>query len=395
MVDERILARRCSGMNQSTIREILKLLSRPGMISLAGGMPAPEAFPLELIGELSARVLEKYGSAALQYNPTEGFAPLREQLAEYLAGLGISVTPERILVTSGSQGLLDGIGKILINPGDQVVVESPTYLGAIQAFAPYGPGYLEVETDAQGVIPEALEAILGENRVKFVYLVPTFQNPTGRTLSLQRRRQVAEILRKYDTLLVEDDPYSALRFRGDPLPPICSLAPDHVVYTGTFSKVLAPGLRVGFCSAPDVVHKWLVLAKQGVDLHTSTFNQALAAEYLSGGHMQPQVAEIVALYSSRQQAMLAAMNKSFPGFLKWIEPDGGMFIWVEGPQGSDMEAVYHQAIKQNVAFVPGQYFYVRPDRGHNTLRLNFTTSNEASIEKAINLLGGILARELG
>ena len=394
MIDESILAARCQGMGHSAIREILKILSQPGMISLAGGMPAPEAFPLELIGELSAMVLEKYGSGALQYSTTEGFAPLREQLAIYLEGLSVTVPPERVLITSGSQGLLDGIGKILISPGDKVVVESPTYLGAIQAFAPYGPEYLEVETDSAGIIPEALEAILADNRVKFIYLVPTFQNPTGRTLTLQRRHQVAELLKKYNTLLVEDDPYSALRFSGEPLPPICSLAPELVVYAGTFSKVLAPGLRVGFCTAPEVIQKWLVMAKQGVDLHTSTFNQALAAEYLSGGHLQAQLPKIIALYRPRQQAMLAAMRKRFPDCLHWAEPAGGMFIWVEGPPGSDMEAVYHQAVKENVAFVPGQFFYARPGGGRHTLRLNFTVVDEPTIERAIGLLGDILAREL-
>src|SRR4030042_2008604 len=281
-----ILARRTKTMGANAIREILKMVSQPGMISLAGGIPAPESFPLDLLGRLYQAVMDKYGAAALQYDPTEGFGPLREALANHLAARGIQTTPDGVLAASGSQGVLDALGMVLISRGDKVAVESPTYVGALQAFAPYEPRYVNIETDDEGLIPDALEAALRRQKIKFVYLVPTFQNPTGRTLPLDRRLEIAGLIRKYNALLVEDDPYRALRYRGDPLPPIKSLAPEQVVYIGTMSKVLAPGLRVGYCIAPEALRKWLVIVKQGIDLHTGTLSQALAPEYLSGGHLQ-------------------------------------------------------------------------------------------------------------
>ncbi|HUU02273.1 MAG TPA: PLP-dependent aminotransferase family protein [Myxococcota bacterium] len=382
-------------MGVSAIREILKVVSQPGMVSLAGGMPAPEAFPIDLIAGLTMTVLDKYASRALQYGTTEGFMPLREELAKYVAGTGVAATPDEINITSGSQGLLDSLGKILIAQGDKIAVESPTYLGALQAFAPYGPDYLELETDSQGVVPEYLEKILTEQRVKFVYLVPTFQNPTGKTIPVGRREKIAAIIRKHDTLLVEDDPYSALRYRGTALPPIHKFAPEHVLYTSTFSKIFAPGLRIGYYVGPKFIAKWLVLAKQGVDLHTSTFTQALASEYLAGGHIQAHLPKIVNLYRPRQEAMLDAMEEYFPKAFNWTRPEGGMFIWVEGPPGMDLDPIYHQAVAEKVAFVPGKHFFARAGRGKETMRLNYTMKDEKTIQGAIRILGGILDRALG
>ncbi len=247
---QNLLARRTQHMQVNAIREILKVASQPGMISLAGGIPAPESFPLELIAELNARVLATYATDALQYGLTEGFPPLRQALADRLARKGIPAGPDDVLVTSGSQGVLDAVGKTLISPGDRVAVESPTYLGALQAFTPYEPEYVALACDDEGLLPESLKEALARQPVKFVYLVPNFQNPTGRTLSMPRRRAVAEIIQRYDTLLVEDDPYGDLRYEGEPLPALKSLAPDHVVYIGTLSKVFAPGLRLGYCVAP-------------------------------------------------------------------------------------------------------------------------------------------------
>ncbi len=395
MFSEEILASRTRNMGASAIREILKVVSQPGMISLAGGMPAPEAFPADLIVDLVRTALDKHASKALQYGTTEGFMPLREELAKYLAGTGVVATPDEVNITSGSQGLLDSLGKILISPGDKVVVESPTYLGAIQAFAPYGPDYIELETDSQGAVPESLEKILTQQRVKFVYMIPTFHNPTGKTISTQRREKIAAIIRKHDTLLVEDDPYSALRYRGAALPPVHKFAPEHVLYTGTFSKTLAPGLRVGYCVGPEFIRNWLVLAKQGVDLHTSTFNQALASEYLAGGHMQAQLPKIVELYRPRLDAMLDAMEKYFPKVFNWTKPEGGMFIWVEGPPGMDLDPIYHQAVAEKVAFVPGKHFFAVAGKGKETMRLNYTVKDEKTIQGAIRILGGILDRALG
>lgn len=384
------LASRTDQMGVNAIREILKVVSYPGMISLAGGIPAPESFPLELMGHLYQTVLEKYGAAALQYGPTEGFGPLREALVDYLYLRGIRATVNEILIASGSQGVLDALGMALISTGDPVAVEAPTYIGAIQAFRPFVPRFVTIDTDECGVVPESLESALIHNDIKFIYLVPTFQNPTGRTLTLERRMAVARLIQKHDTLLVEDDPYSALRYRGADLPSIKSLAPDHVIYVGTLSKVLAPGLRIGFSVAPEALRKWLVIVKQGIDLHTNTLGQALATEYLNGGHLQRHLPGILSLYKPRQEAMLAAISRFFPDSFDWSKPEGGMFIWCQGPAGTDMEAVYKRAVDRKVAFVPGRYFYARPDQGGETLRLNYTMSDERTLWQAIEILGEVL-----
>jgi len=361
------------------------------MVSLAGGIPAKESFPMDIMEELFSRVIRRYGSNAFQYDLTEGFPPLREALVPFLAERGIQAEAKQILVTTGSQGVLDGVAKILVSPGEGIAVEAPTYLGAIQAFNPYEPRYVRLETDEEGVVPESLDEVLATQRVKFVYLVPTFQNPTGKTLSLPRRKRVAEIIQKRNALLVEDDPYSMLRYRGEPLPPIYTFAPENTLYISTLSKVFAPGLRIGFFLAPPPLDRWLVLAKQGVDLHTSTLNQALAAEYISGGYLAKQVPRIVSLYAPRQQAMLSAMEKYFPSSFTWTKPEGGMFIWAEGPKDLDLEQVYYQAIERKVAYVPGKFFFTELGEGISTMRLNFTCSDAPTLEKAIRTLGEVLA----
>jgi 2-aminoadipate transaminase len=388
------LAARTASMNVSAIREILKVVARPGIVSLAGGIPSPDSFPMDVIESLVPRVLERYGSGALQYDLTEGFPPLREAICGLVAGLGIETTPENVLISSGSQGVLDGIGKILLDPGDLVAVEAPTYLGALQAFSPYQPGYVEIATDADGVIPESLDAVLAANEVKLVYLVPTFQNPTGRTVPLERRRQIAGIIQRHGVLLVEDDPYGALRFRGEPVPPIASLAPNHVVYVSTLSKVFAPGLRIGYAVVGGKLRDWLVIAKQGVDLHTSTFNQALAAEYVAGGFLAEQVPRIVEIYRPKQELMMRALAEDFPDGFSWSRPEGGMFVWVEGPAGFDMDGVYERSVASGAAFVPGKYFFTTPGAGFATMRLNFTTAAPAELARAIGIIGGAIEEEL-
>jgi 2-aminoadipate transaminase len=384
------LADRTKTMGVNAIREILKVVAQPGMISLAGGIPAPESFPLSLMQRLMESVLSRYGAAALQYDPSEGFGPLREALVDHLKLVCIEASSREILVTSGSQGALDAVAKVLISKGDCVAVEAPTYLGALQAFAPYEPCYAQVAADDGGMIPEALEEVLRSGEVKFVYLVPTFQNPTGRTLSLRRRRAVARLIQTYDALLVEDDPYSALRYHGEVLPPIKTIAPEHVIYVSTLSKVFAPGLRIGICIAPDPIRKWLVVVKQGIDLHTNTLSQALAAEYLTGGHLHDHLPKIIDLYAPRQRAMLAALKRYFPVDFMWSKPQGGMFIWVEGPQGHDMVELYQRAVSRNVAFVPGTFFYAGRGQGLETMRLNFTMANEETLNKAIQVLAEVV-----
>lgn len=389
-----ILAQRTNTMGASAIREILKVVSQPGMVSLAGGIPAPESFPLGLMRALTDSVLGKYGAGALQYDATEGFGPLRQALVNHLAAKGVQASADDILVASGSQGVLDGLGMALISKGDRVAVEAPTYLGALQAFNPYEPRYVRIETDDDGVIPESLEAVLKEDSIKLIYLVPTFQNPTGRSLSLERRAAVAQLIQRHNVLLVEDDPYSDLRYLGTALAPIKSLAPDHVVYISTLSKVFAPGLRIGFCVAPDPIRRWLVIAKQGIDLHTSTYNQALAAEYLSGGYLAGHLPNIIALYGPKQEAMLSALATHFPEQCRWTRPEGGMFIWVRGPAGMDMETLYQEAVKRNVAFVPGKFFYAHAGEGLETMRLNFTMADESAIARAIQTLAEVIRANL-
>ena len=389
-----LLADRTEVMGASAIREILKVVSQPGMISLAGGIPAPESFPMDIIEELTSRVIDRYGSQAFQYDRTEGFIPLNEALVGHLANKGVQASPDEIIIASGSQGFLDALGKVVISKGDRVAVEAPTYLGAIQAFNPYEPQYVRMDTDDDGLIPASLEQVLREAPVKLVYLVPTFQNPTGRTIPLERRQEIADIIRRYDALLVEDDPYSDLRYRGEAIPPIKFLAPDNVVYVSTLSKTFAPGLRIGFCVAPPLIRRWLVLVKQGVDLHTSTFNQALAAEYISGGYLERHLPKILDLYRPKQAAMLQALEEYFPESMTWSRPEGGMFIWAEGPDGLDGDVLYDRCVECTVAFVPGKYFYTQPGEGLATMRLNYTMIDEVTFRRAIRIVGDVIRQEL-
>ena len=392
---EKHLADRTTKIGTNAIREILKVVSRPGMCSLAGGIPAPESFPMDILKEITLTVFEKYGSGAFQYDLTEGFPPLREMIADFLkTHQAISVSPDDVLISSGSQGVLDAVGKVFISKGDVIAVEAPTYIGAIQAFNAYEPEYVRMDMDDEGLMPSSLEAVLQRYPVKFVYSVPTFQNPTGRTLSLERRLKIARILKTYDALLVEDDPYSMLRYRGVHFPAIKTLAPDHVLYVGTLSKVLSPGLRIGFCVAPGSIGEWLVKVKQGVDLHTSTLNQALAAEYLRGGYLEKHLPTILNHYGPKQTAMLRAFETYFPDCFTWSKPEGGMFLWAEGPPGLDMEKIYWKAIERNVAFVPGKFFFTSPDEGIETMRLNYTMADQGTIDRSIGILAQVIQDEL-
>lgn len=389
-----LLASRSVRMESNAIRDILKVLKRPGMISLAGGIPAPESFPMEIIQDLITQTLDRYSSGAFQYDLTEGFPPLRQALSLYLKEQGIKASADEIFISSGSQGVLDGIAKVLISKGDCIAVEAPTYIGAISAFNPYEPEYVRMDMDEDGLIPDSLDRVLKSREIKFIYLVPTFQNPTGRTISFKRRKAIAGIIKRHGALLLEDDPYAALRYRGKHIPPIKTLAPDNVIYVGTFSKVFAPGLRVGFFTAPKPIDQWLVLVKQGVDLHTSTFNQALAAGYLTEGHLKRHLPNIVKIYKPKQEAMLEAMDRYFPDSFNWSRPEGGMFIWAEGPAGFDMENLYWKSVERNIAFVPGRFFYTSEAEGMETMRLNFTNASEEVIHSAIKTLSQVIRAEL-
>lgn len=338
-------------------------------------------------------MLSKYGAAALQYDLTEGFIPLRKALIEHTKSRGIKAGMENVYITSGSQGFLDSIGKLLITEGDYVAVEGPTYLAALQAFNAYGAKYAKILTDDEGLIPESLEDVLKNYKVKFVYTVPTFQNPSGKTIKTKRREQIAEIIKRFDVLLIEDDPYSELRYSGEPEPTIKSMAPDHVVYVSTFSKIFAPGLRLGYFVAPEELGKWMVIVKQGVDLNTCTYSQAFAAEYLTGGYLENQIKKIVSIYKPKMGVMLQALKENFPEEYKWVVPDGGMFFWVQGPNTLDMEDVSKLSLQKGVGFVPGKFFYPNPEDGLGTMRLNYTCGTHDQLRHAIKTIGDSIKEE--
>lgn len=380
-----MLSARTIAMETSAIRELLKITQSSDVISLAGGLPAPETFPVDIIRRLCGKVLEDSPVAALQYGPSEGHGALRQALVDYSARLGIRASLEEVLVFTGSQQTLDLLGKLLVDPGDNVVVENPTYLGALQSLNAYRPHYIPLPTDDEGAIPEALEEILRKHRVKLIYLVPSFQNPTGRTLGLERRQAIAGVLREYQALLVEDDPYGRLRYAGLELPTIKSLASDNVVYLSTFSKVLSPGFRVGWVVAPKDIARWLVIAKQGADLHTNSLSQAIAAEFIGGGYLEDHLPVILDVYRRRLKAILDALERYLSGMGTWNRPQGGMFVWVTLHGNIDTEEVYSRAIERKVAFVPGRFFHI-DGSGRNTMRLNFSNTDNERLDEGIRRL---------
>lgn len=397
-------AQRTQRMASSAIRELLKLTEQPDIISFAGGLPAPEVFPLEAFQEASQRVLKDFGPLALQYSTTEGYLPLREQIVRHSSRFGIEITPDNVLITSGSQQALDLIGKVFINPGDRILVESPTYLGALQAWNAYGAEYVTVPMDKHGMITGALEEAL-RTGPKFIYVLPNFQNPTGVTLSLERRRELIELADRYGVPIIEDDPYGQLRYEGDHLPSVVCLDSemrnnnDHcyrgnVIYLSTFSKILAPGLRLAWVVAPPEVILKLVQAKQGADLHTATFNQLVAHEVSRGGFLYQHIKLIRRVYRERRDTMLAAMDRFFPSQVDWTQPEGGLFLWGILPEGLVSAKVLEAAVQKKVAFVPGTPFYPCGG-GLNTMRLNFSNATPEMIREGIHRLGDALQAEIG
>ncbi len=386
---------RARRMTASAIREILKITQRPEVISFAGGLPAPELFPLDDVRAAFTRVMDTYGPAAVQYSTTEGHLPLRAWIANR-AG----ITPEHVQIMTGSQQSLDLIGKMLISEGDVVLVESPTYLGALQSFQPYGPRYVEVPTDEHGIDVDALEGILKRERAKLLYAVPNFQNPTGRTLSLERRRRLIELTARSGVVVFEDDPYGKLRFTGEELPSLYELAleqvgdPDesHVVYSSSFSKTLMPGLRDAWVQAARPMIAKLVQAKQGADLHTPTLTQMIIAELVD--EVQPRQIEVVkAAYKARADDMMARMAEYFPAGVSYTEPEGGMFLWVTLPEAIDTVPLLEQAVARGVAFVPGAPFFALGG-GRNTMRLSYSCANAEQIDRGIRALADTIKNAL-
>lgn len=392
-------AHRTKKMGSSVIRELLKLTEQPDIISFAGGLPAPEVFPVEKFQEACNIVLRESGAQALQYSTTEGYRPLREMIARHTARYGIDVTADNVMITSGSQQALDFIGRLFVNRGDYIVVENPTYLGALQAWNAYGAQYVSVRSDEHGMIVDELEAALRVGP-KFIYILPNFQNPTGTTLSLERRRRLVELADKYGVPIIEDDPYGQLRFEGEHLPSVVNVDSQYrgpnggcysgnVIYMSTFSKLLAPGLRLAWVIAPPEVTRKIVITKQAADLHTATFNQIVAYEVGKGGFLDEHVKVIRAIYKERRDVMLETMAETFPSEVRWTHPEGGMFLWGILPPDMDAAEVLKAALEKKVAFVPGFPFHPNGG-GENTMRLNFSYSRPEDIREGITRLGAAL-----
>jgi 2-aminoadipate transaminase len=394
---EQRFAHRVQGMKSSAIRELLKVTEQPEVISFAGGLPASELFPVEQVKVATCKVLEEQGAQALQYGATEGYRPLRELIARQMSR-GVQLDVENVLITSGSQQALDLLGKIMIDPGDRIVVEAPTYMGALQAWSPYEAAYVTVSMDEYGLRTDELDSVFQQNP-KCIYVLPNFQNPTGVTLTGERRRTLLSKAREYGVPVVEDDPYGELRFEGDVLPSLLSLEGElqtgeyqgNVVYLGTFSKTLAPGMRLGWVIAPATVINKLVQAKQGADLHTASFTQTVAYELAKDGFLDEHVPSIRCAYRERRDAMLTAMEEHFPAGVKWTHPQGGLFLWVTLPEEIDATSLLQAAIEQQVVFVPGAAFY--PNNGQlNTLRLNYSHDKPERIYEGIKRLGRVIQR---
>jgi 2-aminoadipate transaminase len=384
------MARRAERLNPSTIREILKITERPGIISLAGGLPSADTFPVAAMAEATARVLRDTPREALQYAASEGYAPLREWVAGEMAAQGLRTDASQVLITTGSQQGLDLVGKVLVDPGSRVAVESPTYLGALQAFNPYEPEFVAVHGDDEGPLPAALTAARG---ARFLYLLPNFQNPSGRCLTAARRKALADAALALGLPLVEDNPYGELWFDAPPPPPISAGLGEQAVYLGSFSKVLAPGLRLGYVIAPKALFPKLLQAKQAADLHTPGFNQRVVHEVIRDGFLARHVPTIRARYKLQRDAMRAALQRYLPTGCRWNVPSGGMFFWVELPPALDATALLPRAVEAGMAYVPGAPFFA--DGGHaNTLRLSFVTVSPAQIDAGIAALASVLKEAL-
>lgn len=393
---EKRLATRSRRMQSSVIRELLKLTAQPDVISFAGGLPAPDFFPIREVEEACHYVLQHQGRIALQYSPTEGYQPLKEWLADTVSKYGIWVEPDNIMMVNGSQQALDLIGKVFVDPGTVVLCSRPTYLGAIQAWDAYEADYLTVPMDESGMITEALPELLekSKHRPRFVYVLPNFHNPAGTTLNLERRKQLVDVARRYDLVIIEDDPYGELRFEGENITPIFRLAPERTLYLSTFSKTLAPGIRLAWVVAPKPIISRLVQAKQGADLNTGAFVQMVAYDICSRGILRSHVRRLRGIYRARRDTMVEALAEHMPEGVSWTVPQGGLFLWVRTSDQIDTHAFMQKAIEAKVAYVPGSAFYPGGKGGEHSMRMNFSYSDEATINEGIHRLGLAMKKEL-
>ena len=382
---------RAQQLQSSFIREILKITQRPEIISFAGGLPSPATFPVEHMKAAFDKVLTENGKTALQYGPTDGYPLLREWIANSLSTATCKIAPEQVLMTSGSQQALDLLGKVLIDEGSRVLVETPSYLGALQAFSVYRPEFKSVATDDHGLVPSSILPVAEGARM--LYALPNFQNPTGRSLSVERRFELVDTCARLGIPLIEDDPYGALSYKGEPFPKMLNMNPDGVIYMGSFSKVLTPGIRLGYVVAPLPLVRRLELAKQAADLHTAQLTQMVVYEVIKDGFLDTHIPSIRTLYANQCQVMLDAMAETFPSGVTWTKPEGGMFIWVTLPKHIDAMKLLDAAIAAKVAFVPGAPFYANEPET-NTLRLSFVTVPPERIREGVSVLAKLIAAQM-
>lgn len=393
-------ALRTQNMKSSAIRDLLAVTEQPNIISLAGGLPETNIFDIEGMQDLARELLDEDIHAAFQYGPSDGYLPLRESICSVLADEGIKANSNEIIVTGGAQQALDLIGKILIDPGDFIIVEAPTYVGAINSFSSYQANYLTVPMDDNGIDTEKLQETIDSikyngisgARIKFLYTIPNFQNPAGVTLSLERRHRLIEICKNNDIIIIEDNPYGRLRFSGEPLPPLRSLD-KQVIYLGTFSKIFSPGVRVGWILGPGSFIEKLIHAKQAADLCSSSLTQRLVAKFFQSHLKEKHLASLVKVYSERRDAMLAALEKYFPEGTSWTKPEGGFFVWASVPDFIDTKEMLADAINRGVAYVPGGAFFT-DGSGRNFMRLAFCFVDADKIDQAVKQLGKVIKKQI-
>jgi 2-aminoadipate transaminase len=391
----RLYSEASSLMRSSAVRDLMSVIGRADVISFGGGLPFLGGLPPEDISGAMTSVLDKGIAEAFQYGETEGREQLKSALVEVMALEGVRAEPEHILITTGSQQALDLLGRIFIDRGDAIVLEGPSYLGALSAFLPNGPRIITVPLDQDGIMIDRLESELEKNSgpdPKFIYVVPNFHNPAGVTMSVERRRRLLDVAQRHNILVIEDNPYGLLRFEGEPVPPLAALEPGRAVYLGTLSKIVSPGIRTGWVFGPAPIIERLSTLKQSADLCSSTLNQMFAEEYIRKGLVLKNVENLKPIYRSRRDAMLQALEKNFPADSRWTHPEGGLFIWVTLPEFLDSEKMLPLAINQKVAYVPGTAFYA-DGSGKNQMRLNFSYADEGLIAEGIKRLGKVIRKE--